>query len=468
MVQWAKFPFADAMFANCDETILRRAPASAENLYSNLAEGWSRPPGLRMWAPLAGQGRVTLKKFREDLIAVCASGRVYRIGKSGTVQDVTGVPVSAGKRPIFAETEDRLIISAGGPPIKLGNASTEILSASAPDTTHVAWIDGYTIAIEPFTGRFRHSDPGEDDVWNDLSVFAAEGKPDSLNACIVTPYNELLLCGPDSIEQFESLKNGDQPFYRRWMTGEGLAHPYTLVADKEGTFGVNGNSEFTRFQAQVTREQSADIALVLKAIDDWTDAWAGSCRVAGQSFIILQAPRATSQFYGVEGVTFLLDLRRKRWSFLWGYDTATARATCWPGWSIETIWGKTYVGVDGGVAEFTPDCYDYLGQPMRCLVRSAHVGDWGPSRIDDVRITLRHGVGDNTTPTPKFGIRMLRDNEKWTRWCWRSLGRAGQKNMVNRFGGMGAANTWQMEIACTDAVPFEFRLAEVAVERLSW
>lgn len=456
------------MFSNCDEAILRRAPAAAENLYSNAAEGWSRFPGLRMFASLPGQQRVVLRKFRDDLIAVTGSGRVFRIGRAGSVEDVTGVPVSAAYRPVFAETEDRLIIAAGGPLLKLGNSRTDTLSPNAPESTHVAWIDGYTVAIEPFTGRFRHSDPGEDDVWNDLSVFSAEGKPDNLNACVVTPYGELLMAGPDSIEQFEGLRSGDQPFYRRWMTGEGLAYPYTLVADREGTYGVNGRAEFARFQAQVSREVSADIALSLRAVDDWTDAWAASCYVAGQNFIVLQAPRATSQHYGVEGVTFLMDMRRKRWSFLWGFDATTGRPSRWPGWSVETVWGRTFVGVDGGVAELSADCWDNLGQPMRCLIRSAHVDDFGPSRIDNVRLRLRHGLGTNDAPLPRYGMRMRRDNDRWTRWVWRSLRRAGDTAMVDDFGGMGSANTWQMEISCTDPVPFEFVKAEIQIERLSW
>jgi hypothetical protein len=38
--------------------------------------------------------------------------------------------------------------------------------------------------------------------------------------------------------------------------------------------------------------------------------------------------------------------------------------------------------------------------------------------------------------------------------------------MVQEFGGMGCAQTWQMEIACDDPVPFEFVKAMVLVQRL--
>lgn len=468
MAQWANFDWGDPLFANADETILRAAPAAAENVYANQAGGFSRFPGLRPFISLPGQGRVLVKKFRDDMVAVGETGQVFRIDRMGRVQNITGAAVTGGLRPVFSETEEALIIAAGGPLIRLSGEQTTALSPQAPAASHVAYLDGYLIAPERFSGRFRYSNPGEPAVWEDLSVFTAEAKPDDVLACVVTPYRELLLAGPDSIEQWETLEQGDAPFYRRWANGEGLAYPYTLVTDTTGTYGVNLRAEFTIFQAQVSREASERVALALQAVDDWTDAWAASCAVKGQRFIILQAPRATSGLYGTQGVTFLLDYRAQRWSFLWGMDTSTGLPTRWPGWCVETVWSRTFVGIDNGIAELLPDQYDNLGQPMRCLIRSAHVDQFGPARVDDVRIRLRQGVGQYGARQPRFGVRMLRDNRSWTRWAWKTLGAPGQNSMVDRFGGMGTADTWQMEIACSDPVPFEFVRAQILVERLGW
>jgi hypothetical protein len=87
------------------------------------------------------------------------------------------------------------------------------------------------------------------------------------------------LTGQDSVEQYERLRSGDIPFFRRWSTGEGLYAPYTLVTDKLGTYGINKDREFVRFQAQITRDQSSPVKLLLERIDDWTDAWAAAMRV---------------------------------------------------------------------------------------------------------------------------------------------------------------------------------------------
>lgn len=470
MAQWADWPWKDALFANADESILRVAPAAAENVYANQAGGFSRFPGLRQVVTLPNAGRVYLHgDWRDDLVAVTERGRTFRIGRDLIPRDVTGVTTVGGRRPIFAASEEQLVIATGGPLLSLDREVTQLLSDEAPESTHVAFVDGYLIAIEPFSGRFRFCNPGEYRKWDDLSVFSADAKADNLVAVAVTPYRELLLCGPDSIEQFERLANGTRPFARRWSTGEGLAHPYTLVTDLAGNYGVNRRSEMTRFQAQVSREQSEPIALALEAVDDWTDAWAASLAIKGQRMVVLQAPNAYSSAYDTRGVTFLLDYRRNRWSFLWGWDGLNGRPARWPGWSLTSIWGQTYVGIENGIALLDPEAYDALAQPMRALWRSAHVDAFGPSRMDNFRIRIRRGVGAYAPAVPpRIAVRVCRDQHRWSQWVLRDLGPPGQDRPWIDFGAFGCAHTWQVEIACTDAVPVEFVAAQARIERLSW
>lgn len=467
--QWADWPWKEPLFANADESILRQAPAAAENVYANQAEGFSRFPGLVSRLSIANAGRVYLHFWRDDLIAATDRGRVYRIGQDMSVTDVTGAVLVGGRRPVFAATDEQLVIATGGPLVSLARETTAQLSDQAPESTHVAFVDGYLIAIEPHTGRFRYSDPGEYTVWNDLSVFSADGKADHLNAVAVTPYRELLLCGTDSIEQFERLSSGTRPFARRWSTGEGLAYPDTLVTDLAGTYGVNERREFTRFQAQVSKEQSERIALQLEDIDDWTDAWAASFAIKGQRMIVLQAPQAYCEAYDCRGATFLLDYRRNRWSFLWGWDGERGLPARWPGWSVTTAWGRTFVGIENGIAELVADENTNLGQPMRTLWRSAHVDKFGPSRMDDLRIRMKRGLGDyGASPSPRVAVRVNRDQGRWSEWVLRDLGPPGAMVPWLSFGGFGAATTWQIEVACSDAVPVEFVAAQARMERLSW
>lgn len=468
MVEWADFPWDARVYANADETILSKALATVENGYANAAGGHSRFPGLTPFVTGLGGSRTYVYQWRDNLLAATDQGRVFRIGKDGHYDDVTGVPISGGARVVFAATDDdRVCMAAGGPIISLHGDKTKILSTEAPLSTHVAYLQGYLIAIEPGTGRFYYCDPGAYETWNPLSVFTAEAKPEPLVAVTVTPYGELLLAGTEHIEQFELLANGNQPFTRRWSTGQGVQYPYTLVADWTGTYGVNNRFEFVRFYGQISQDQGTDIGLVLEKIDDWQEAWAAELSAKGEKTIVLQCPNATN-VYGTKGVTLLLDYRARRWSFLFGWDDARRRPGRWPGWSVARAWGRVYCGVADGVSLVDADAYLVNGRPYQFLIRSGHVDKFGPSRIDDVRLRLRRGLGDYGGVVPKIGMRWNRDNEGFDQWQWEDLGAPGERNMVIRWGGQGIANTWQCEIAVIDNVPVEIVGQQIYVERMRW
>lgn len=464
--QWADVSWAPGLYANADEAILTNAVATIENATHNQAGGMSRFPGMKDFATLSGQ-RIYLKPWQGDLYAANHQGRLWRISRSGAVEDVTGVPISGGQRVVMEATDDRLLLAAGGPIIQLLGRRTEVLSREAPETSHIAYVDGYVIAIERWTQRFQFCQPGEYTVWNALDVFSANAKPDPIMAVLVTPYRELLLAGAEHIEQFERLPNGSQPFSRRWSTGEGVAYPYTLVGDKTGTYGVNPRHEFVRFAGQVSQEQGEPIGLLLARIDDWTDAWAQSITMFGDPYVIMQMPSATSP-HGTAGVTMLINQRDKRWSFLYGFDRERAVPTRYPAWSFASIWGRTFAGVPGGVAEVDMDTFELQGSPLPFVVRSGHIDKFGPSRVDNLRIRIKRGVGQAAGRAPQIGLRVNRDNKGFGQWVWRALGTEGQREMVIYFGGQGSAHTWQWEMRVTDPVDVQFVSMQIQVERLGW
>ena len=467
MVQWADFDWSAPMYVSCDEALLSRSVASAENAAPNPAGGWSRFPGLRMFAAFPGD-RTYLTEWNGDLYAATEQGKVWRVSRDGATHDVTGVPLAGGKRVMFEAGEDRLLMAAGGPIVEVIGDRTQRLSPEAPETTHVAYIDGYLLAIERWSNRFQHTPPGEPTKWDPIDVFAANAKASPVHAMLVTPYRELLLAGPKHIEQFERLPNGNQPFSRRWTTGQGVLYPYTLVTDDTGTYGINGKHEFVRFAGQVGQDHGEPVAALLANIDDWTDAWAASVSVDGEPAIVLQAPFATNP-HGTAGVTLLMQVRTKRWSFLYGYDRTLALPTRYPAWSFTQAWGKTFVGVPGGVALLDRQAFDNLGETSPFLIRSGHVDKFGPARIDNTRIRLKRGVGTRTADRPPVvGLRVNRDNLGFDQWQWEPLGVEGEGHMIAHFGPQGCADTWQFEIRVTDPVAVEFVSMQIHVERLSW
>lgn len=462
--QWIPIPIDAKLFQNVHETALTHAQAAMENAYVNESGGHTRFPGLKPFVTLGGEARVYMAEWKGDLIACTSQGKVYRIDPNGGATRIQGLPASGGRRVVFARTDDELLMAAGGPIIRYAGDKTELLSEDAPLASHVAYVDGYVVAAEMESGRFRHNVAGDTRQWEALDTFSATGSPDNINALFVTPFRELLVCGSDSIEQYERLPSGDPPFFRRWSVGEGIFSPYTLTFADNATWGINGNREFVRFSGQITQPASDDIGRSLEAIDDWTDAWADVVQAFGQKFIVLQAPFATS-VHGTAGVTFLHDFRQQKWSSLYGWDERTGLPSRWPGWSYLDIWGRHFVGGDGCIRELTTDTYWHAGVTTRMLGRTAHLSELGEVRIDNLRARLRRGVGTNTA-APTFSIRATRDNQHVTRWKRKGLGKRGDGMLYVEFGGFGSAHTWQFEWEVTDDCPVEIVKLEVQVTAL--
>lgn len=455
----ADIPLAAKWFTNVEASSLTRASETMENAFISENGGLSRLPGLETFAtlPASTNARVYLWDWRDSLIAATSRGRLFTVTRSGAVTDVTGVPFSGGMRPTFAETDDELLIAAGGPILKFSGISTAVLSTDAPDTTHVGYVDGYTLAIEPRSGRFYHSQPGQSGTWEALDVFTAEGRPDDLNALFISDYRELLLTGEKSVEQFERLPNGDRPFFRRWASGETVGAPYTIVGVDQGVWFVNGRQEFVRLSGQTGQPRSDDIQRDLSKIDDWKDAWAAEFPVAGQKFIILQIPNATNA-YQTKGITLVHDIRTNRWSSLYGWSRTTGLPERWPGWSVRRRWGRTFVGGEGVIYEAKDTVHVNASLPQRFLWRSGHleartISGGYALRIDDVRLRLRRGETADNDFRPKLSLRVRRNNGPWSKWVEKTAGAAGEREMHVRFGSFGIAEAMQFEIAMSDAGP---------------
>lgn len=451
---WLPIPLDAALNENADEDTVRGANTVLENAYVNEVKGISRFPGLRVFATLPSPDAIVLDDWRNDMIAITTGGQVFRVSEAGVAENVTGAAVTGGGRAVTAHTDTELLIASGGPIVSYSGAATTLLSADAPDSTHVGYISGYVVAIEPNSGRFYHSQPGEYNVWNPLDVFSAEGRPDALNALLVTPFNELLLFGPGSVEQFEPSPYGTSPFFRRWSVAGGIHAPYTLCSVDNGTWGVDDHFEFVRLVGQTTTPHSGSHQRTIEDISDWTGAWASEIAHDGQRFIVVQAPAAINR-YGTAGVTLLYDYRRKRWSHLYGWDAEHAIPGGWPGRSVRNLWGRTFVGGEGVIYELDSASHAIDGTVQRMLFRTQHIERPDTMWVNNVRLRLKRGLADvNDTPS-SVSVRFSRDSRGFGRQVMRSLGRAGDRMQHLDFGNMGVGQLFQVEILCTDDCPIE-------------
>jgi hypothetical protein len=462
MAQWVEIPIFSPVYTNVDEAALRNGQATLENAFVTEAKGHSRFPGLKSWTTIPTGGRVYLFSWRDDLIAVTSQGKIYRIGKNKAVTDATGVPVTGGKRVIAARTEDDIVFAAGGPMVRYSEPTSALLSPDAPETTHVAYVDGYLIAIEPGSGRFRYCEPGDYDNWPALNTLTAESQHDPATAVVVTPFRELLICGPESIEQWERNAAGTVPFFRRWTAGEGIYAPYTMVTADNAAWAVTKLREMSRISGQLAQPASVPVQNSFEKIDDWTDAWAAVVNMRGNRFIVLQMPKASTP-YGTKGLTPVYDYRQKRWSFLFGWDNARSAQGRWPGWSIETQWGRTFVGGEGVIYEMDDQTYAQDGGTMLMLGRTGHWDQRGNTRINDIRIRLKRGQAMSDI---SFQIRANKDNLGWGSWLSLPVGQSGDRYMYVRTGPMGCARTWQFEYRITQALAMEIVSVEANIDAL--
>lgn len=451
---WVPIPLDAPLNENADEAIIRGYHAVLENGYINEAKGISRFPGLTVFATLPSPDAIVLEDWRGDLIAITTGGQVFRLGETGAFTDVTGAAVTGGGRAVTAKTDTELLIAAGGPIISYSGGVTTLLSADAPDSTHVGYISGYVVAIEPNSGRFYHSQPGEYGTWDPLDVFSAEGRPDDLNALLVTPFNELLLFGPQSVEQFEPSPYGTSPFFRRWAVAGGVYAPYTLCSVDNFTWGVDDHREFVQLVGQTTRPVSGPVQKTIETITDWAGSWAGEIAHNGQRFIVIQAPNAVNA-YGTAGITLLYDYRRKRWSHLYGWNQEFDIPACWPGRSVKNIWGRTLIGGDGVIYELDAATHAIAGTTQRLLWRSQHIERGDAMWINNVRLRVKRGLAEVGQTPSQIALRFSRDSRGFGRQILKGLGAAGDRAQHLDFGNMGVGQLLQIEVACADDVQVE-------------
>lgn len=458
------FNLAGGLLENVDTILLPpNAIATIENGYVNDGGGISRFPGLKKFADFGNLSPTYLYAWDGDLIAGQQQGQCYRVGEDATVLNVTGDPMTGGGRTIFAKGNQELLMASGGRMTRLRRSLTEFLDETAPESTHVQYVAGYTLAIEPRSGRFRVLRPGET-VWNALDTFSAEGQPDDLWSLIVSQSQELYLSGADSVETFTSSPNGDLPFYRSAVPGNGIIAPYVITATKTGVWAINNESEFVNL-AGAGQILSGAIASLLEAISDWTEAWLTEIIYGGQRFFVLQAPNARNP-YGTVGLTLLLNEKRAQWSFLYGWDEAASLPGRWPGWSAAKQWRRSFVGGNGCIYEIDKGSQTNAGmiQPLRW--RSSPIVSDGSFklRVNDLSLKILRGGIPADVDRSTVSVRFWKDDAGPDRWIRRDLGDMGERYPVLSFPGCGEASTWQVEVEVTDAAPVEIRSISVDMD----
>lgn len=470
MTQWVDIELNKKLFLNVDETMLTSTYGALENCFVTESNGLSRFPGLKPFVSFGGRADIHMSRYNNDMIAVGTDGRTYRINPEGEYDEIPGAPVLGGDRTSFARTRDGLFMCAGQQIIKYDGTKNSVLAGSPPLSSFIGFIDGYLLAVEKDSGRFQHTVQNEFTNWPGTNTFSVDGNPDDINAMLITPFNEIMLSGDESIEQYERYPGGQVPFFRRWSTGDGISEPWTLCFADNAAWGLNDKYEFVRLSGQTSQSVSDDIQkniehrYSLQNLGALNGAWALPCYIKGQKFIVFQSPRSTNS-YGTKGFTGVFDIRRGQWSDLNGWNSKNGVPDLWPGRSLFQLWGKTFVGGEGKIYELNPATNNNDSAVQRVYIRTAHFDSLGPVEISAVRFTLKRGVG-SYTQDPVIMFRSNPDNKGFGLIQTRNMGYTGNNQMIVEFGAQGVADTWQFEISLTDDCPFEMRRMQVEVTQV--
>lgn len=458
------------LFKNVDEGMLTTTFAALENCFVTESNGLSRFPGLNLFCDFGGNAEMHMSRFGNDMIAVGTDGRSFRVDTGGEKEPIDGPFVLGGSRTSFARTVDGLMMAGGAQIIKFDGVKNSILSKDAPLSDKIGFIDGYVLAVEKNSGRFQHCKLNSFGEWKPQDTFAVNGSPDNIGAMLITPFNEILIAGEESIEQYERLVGGQAPFFRRWSVGDGISEPDTLCYADNAAWGLNTRNEFVRLSGQTTQSVSDDIqkkiedSYALGNIGAMDKAWAHPIFIKGQKFIVFQAPLAQNA-YGTKGFTAIFDIRRGQWFELFGWNESAGVPDLWPGRSVFQMWGKTFIGGNGKIYELATKSYNNDTKVQRAYVRTAHFDTLGTMSVDGLRLTVKRGFGSYDVE-PKIMLRTNPDNKGFGNIQYQSLGAPGDGEFVIEFGPQGIADTWQFEIWVTDDCPFELRRLQAEVTKM--
>ena len=120
---------------------------------------------------------------------------------------------------------------------------------------------------------------------------------------------------------------------------------------------------------------------------------------------------------------------------------------------------------DDDEAEEDPEVVEAELPHQRWLLRSAHFDQIGECSVQDFRVTIKRGIGDNADE-PVVKLRVNRDNRGFGKWIARGLGKAGNRYNTIYFGPLGTAHVFQFELACDDDCDVECQGMDAIIQRI--
>ena len=461
-----KLPFSGGAFQSVDDFELSNSPNSPRlvNFLLNDAGSNISRPALESFASINDKV-IGLTAFKNKLIGVNDNRDVYSTDPSSAVAtDVTGIKLPGSDRPVFAQDGEILVIAGGDQIIKYaGSGTTEFLEGSPPRASHIVFLDGYFIANEVGSGRFRIAGPTGLTrlVWDPLDVTTAEGLPDNIVSMGVSERN-LFLLGTNSTEVFNNFGDAITPFQRIAFIDTGTSAPYSLVNAINTIWYLDDARRFVKIENRFPRIISGPFDRILQQMTTVDDCYGRVIEIESQYIIVWTFP--------TEQKTFWYSYKNEQWGEFAGFSGGKETRFNYNAYAYEPSTNTHFTGAfsSGQLSKFKFGVFQDNGEHLFRLRRSAPI-DHGSSvrkRSKLLRIRGKRGGGVSltTTPEPVLSMRYRDEMGPWSDWQTSGLGRVGDPNPQIEFYNLGIYRSRQWEIAVTDDIGFTVQNLEEDID----
>ena len=413
---------------------------------------WARRPGKTLFCDLGQPAGIDGGYYwhRQNLVHVACNGKVFRIGQTGTTEDVTGTAAMVpGNRPTFTDIAGSdLYIASGG---RIGKFASDgngayIASVNAPTQVRfVGTVNKTLVALRDDDERFDWADAAEPDTW--MGEYSnAEAAPDIVLSMIVAN-NYLYFHGQNTIEIWRD----DGSTFVRETQGAiqlGTLARYSVCNINGILYGLDSNREVSRLVGfQVETISNPQLTRYLKTFSSVLDARGDYLAVEGRRFYVLSFP--------VEGKTLVYDIGLNQW-YEWSYwETMSASRRAWIGSCVidASGWNKTLVGdrTNSKIYEMTGT--SDAGNLIRTVLQTDFVDRGDPSRNKFCsEVTFRFKRSDTATTPHVVSVSWRDDGDtRWQHGQIADIESQGATEMMVRFRRLGKYRKRQWRITMTDA-----------------
>jgi len=448
-----KIPLFGDAYRNVDEIEANEKSVVIYDGWRDELGGAHRRPGLTSFATLTTNIKIDALYWWDDKAQIVAisAGAIYTINTAGAYQLRSGATLLSGASVSF-DTDGTYCFMAAGSRIVYMAETGNTIELSVPNaptkSTHVAFIDGYLIANEVGTRRFKWSNVNDSLAWGAASFASAEGAPDEITA-IVVKNREIYLFGSQSVELWES--SGDTAVFSRVPGGfiqVGCSAPTSILYTDNFLFWLSDDATFVRYGGGGVEKVSSPYDKVLQDFTTVEDCIAYRIDVVGRTFLLFNFP--------TENRTLVYNATNDNWTE-WGkwnsdttaYDRFLGHCHCYcKGIRTNLIGSREHSEIYTlKEVNLTDD-----GDEVRFATLSGHV-DHGSSirkRNNKFRMRAKRGASVEASGESSIAIRWCDNGKFWSREHSISLGSQGPQEILIALEPRGVYNTRQWEIVASD------------------